>query len=809
LVVFPRQAIWSFWLGDEWKWNNFDFIVVMLCMPFLEHLTGGNVAVLRLMRLARLVKIVKKVPQLQMIVMGLAGGLKSIGYILLLLFLVFYLYAILGMFVFRDNDPWHFGSLEISLLTLFRASTLEDWTDIMYISIFGCDLYASTYVTSPSFTDLNVDYWCKNPSSNYALAPFYWVSFIIVSALVMLSLFIGAVTMSMTESMDQMKEEQEAATRQRMKEKQMKKLAAGQEMQKKIDEQESANSSSSDGATPKVAKRSNSFSTTILGSLGFGEEQGSAYEEQEQMSRLLSSIWEGIHLEDVISLDRKMVTGHPVRVMYFKMSFYMAELRDKKWFQNFITFVILVCGVLVGLQTDKEFDARNKEILDLLDSAILYIFTVEILVKWIAEDIYPLRMFRSGWNVFDTLIVIGSYALANSSAGGMLAMLRLLRLLRVLKLVKAFPQLQVIVNALLMGITSIGFIGIILVLVFYMFAILGMILFKDNDPWHFGTLQSAMLTLFRCSTLEDWTDVMYINFFGCDQYGYSGWDDMKTLCTNPKPLGWVSGFYFVIFTILGALVLLTLFIGVVTTSMDEAQEQQREEQEIEENIKNIQEIELLSEAEIYTFRKVFSMLDLDGGGTIEEEELRIGLESIGKTPTDEELAQMMKDVDEDESGEIDPSEFVQFMVNLRKQDRESKDRNEAKEVKKEQKKIDKANNGYDFGEEEGGGEENGSPMSSLTAFDSSNNARVGSDNGDSMTPMGKSKKTALVPIAASQITPVKSMATVGAEHNFGLPVLQSPVNENWLEMSLDVGKGSKKVLPRIGGAKGSKIAPSG
>jgi len=151
LKIFSEGlAFWRFWLGPEWKWNNFDFIVVVLCLPVeeIEGLTGGNVAFLRLMRLARLVKIVKKVPQLQMIVMGLAGGLKSIGYILLLLFLVFYLYGILGMFAFRDNDPWHFRTLEITLLTLFRASTLEDWTDIMYISIWGCDRYASTYVAS-------------------------------------------------------------------------------------------------------------------------------------------------------------------------------------------------------------------------------------------------------------------------------------------------------------------------------------------------------------------------------------------------------------------------------------------------------------------------------------------------------------------------------------------------------------------------------------------------------------------------------------------------------------------------------------
>jgi hypothetical protein len=115
------------------------------------------------------------------------------------------------------------------MLTLFRASTLEDWTDIMYISIFGCDQYSSIYLSPESWTPDNKNEWCQMPEKNQILSPFFWVSFIIVSALVMLSLFIGAVTMSMTESMEQMKEEQEEATRLRMKEKQMLKMQAQKE----------------------------------------------------------------------------------------------------------------------------------------------------------------------------------------------------------------------------------------------------------------------------------------------------------------------------------------------------------------------------------------------------------------------------------------------------------------------------------------------------------------------------------------------------------------------------------------------------
>merc|ERR1719181_1320076 len=99
--------------------------------------------ILRLFRLARLLKLIGKVPKLQVIVLGLIAGLKAVVYIAILLFLVFFLFATAGIMFFGANDPLHFRSVPIALLSLFRAATLEDWTDIMYISIFGCDKYTS------------------------------------------------------------------------------------------------------------------------------------------------------------------------------------------------------------------------------------------------------------------------------------------------------------------------------------------------------------------------------------------------------------------------------------------------------------------------------------------------------------------------------------------------------------------------------------------------------------------------------------------------------------------------------------------
>lgn len=119
----------------------------------------------------------------------------------------------------------------------------------------------------------------------------------------------------------------------------------------------------------------------------------------------------------------------------------------------------------------------------------------------VAEEFEPWRFFYLNWNRFDFVVVAGSFI---PGVGGLAVLLRLLRLLRVLKLIKSLPQLAVIVNALIMGLSSITFISAILLLFFYLFAILGIILFRENDYFHFGQLHRAMLTLFRISTLEDW-----------------------------------------------------------------------------------------------------------------------------------------------------------------------------------------------------------------------------------------------------------------------------------------------------------------
>ncbi|MFO8071139.1 MAG: ion transporter [Polyangia bacterium] len=245
----------------------------------------------------------------------------------------------------------------------------------------------------------------------------------------------------------------------------------------------------------------------------------------------------------------------------------MQRIRDAKWFQNGITIVIVLAGVLVGIETYREFAKQHHFVMHLLDQIIIWIFVAEVVVKMWAEWPRPWRYFFDPWNVFDFLIVAACFMPVDAQY---VMVLRLARLLRVLKLVRALPKLQVLVGALLRSIPSMAYVSLLLLLLFYVYAVAATFMFSKNDPVHFATLPLSMLSLFRAVTLEDWTDLMYINQKGCDQYGY---ESVPHLCTAPEAFPYGSPFVFVSLVLLGTMIILNLFIGVIMNGMDSAREE--------------------------------------------------------------------------------------------------------------------------------------------------------------------------------------------------------------------------------------------
>lgn len=137
-------------------WNVFDFIIVALA--FLP--TGGSwAAIARMARILRVMRLISAVPNLRMIVQTLLQSIPSMLNVLWLLLAIFYVYAILGYHLFHHHDPTHWETLGMSLLTLFRVVTLEDWTDVMYkameISPYMC-IYFVSFVVVGTFVFMNL-----------------------------------------------------------------------------------------------------------------------------------------------------------------------------------------------------------------------------------------------------------------------------------------------------------------------------------------------------------------------------------------------------------------------------------------------------------------------------------------------------------------------------------------------------------------------------------------------------------------------------------------------------------------------------
>ncbi|HEY3495618.1 MAG TPA: ion transporter [Polyangiaceae bacterium] len=244
-------------------------------------------------------------------------------------------------------------------------------------------------------------------------------------------------------------------------------------------------------------------------------------------------------------------------------------------FQHFITAVILLAAVLVGLETYPSIVARHGTVLHLLDRLIVGIFVLEIAMKMGAEGARPWRYFRDPWNVFDFLIVAAVFLPFD---GQYVTVLRLARLLRVLRLVHAVPRLQVLVSALLKAIPSMGYVSILLFLVFYVYGVAGVFLFGKNDPFRFGELPTAMVTLFQVATAEEWVQTLNIQRYGCDQFGY---EDQPGLCRHPARYPVIAPLYFISFILLGTMIILNLFIGVIMGSIEEAEKERDERAERE------------------------------------------------------------------------------------------------------------------------------------------------------------------------------------------------------------------------------------
>ncbi|WP_372762653.1 ion transporter [Pseudoalteromonas sp.] len=236
--------------------------------------------------------------------------------------------------------------------------------------------------------------------------------------------------------------------------------------------------------------------------------------------------------------------------MLSKLQQQFQRIDKSKLFQSFVIVVIVVSALTVGAHT-YSLHPTAELILNWMDIAITAFFLIELVIRFIASKGIK-DFFSKGWNIFDTIIVLGSLYPA---AGSSMLLARLLRIFRVLRLVSMIPELRLLVNSLLKAIPQMGYIALLMFVIFYIYAAMGSMMFGHINPVLWDDVSISMLTLFRIATFEDWTDIMY-----------------ETMAVYR--LSWI---YYLTFIFLTAFVFLNMMVGAILEVMSQEHKKAREE----------------------------------------------------------------------------------------------------------------------------------------------------------------------------------------------------------------------------------------
>lgn len=225
-------------------------------------------------------------------------------------------------------------------------------------------------------------------------------------------------------------------------------------------------------------------------------------------------------------------------------------LRNNKAFELFVVAVIIGSALLIGAKTYHIPD-HIMQFVTWLDYSVTAIFLFEIIIRFIAEE-NKKRFFNNFWNCFDTLIVVVSLIPIEDSEMALIG--RLVRIFRVLRMVSIIPELRLLLNSLVRALPQLGYVLLLMFIIFYIYAAVGATFFAAINPELWGDISISLLTLFRVMTFEDWTDVMY-----------------ETMTVYP--LSWI---YYLTFIFLTAFAFLNMVIGIVVNVLEDEHAKERE-----------------------------------------------------------------------------------------------------------------------------------------------------------------------------------------------------------------------------------------
>ncbi|XP_054965909.1 voltage-dependent L-type calcium channel subunit alpha-1S [Pan paniscus] len=588
--------------------NRFDCFVV--CSGILEILlvesgamTPLGISVLRCIRLLRIFKITKYWTSLSNLVASLLNSIRSIASLLLLLFLFIVIFALLGMqlfggrYDFEDTEVRrsNFDNFPQALISVFQVLTGEDWTSMMYNGIMAYG--------GPSYPGM--------------LVCIYFIILFVCGNYILLNVFLAIAVDNLAEA-----ESLTSAQKAKAEEKKRRKMSKG--LPDKSEEEKST-------MAKKLEQKPKGEGIPTTAKLKIDEFESNVNEVKDPYP---SADFPGDDEEDEpeiplsprprplaeLQLKEKAVPIPEASSFFIfsptnKIRVLCHRIVNATWFTNFILLFILLSSAALAAEDPIRADSMRNQILKHFDIGFTSVFTVEIVLKMTTYGAFLHKgsFCRNYFNMLDLLVVAVSLISMGleSSTISVVKILRVLRVLRPLRAINRAKGLKHVVQCMFVAISTIGNIVLVTTLLQFMFACIGVQLFKgkffrctdlskmteeecrgyyyvykDGDPmqielrhrewvhsdFHFDNVLSAMMSLFTVSTFEGWPQLLY-----------------KAIDSNEEDVGPIynnrveMAIFFIIYIILIAFFMMNIFVGFVIVTFQEQGETEYKNCELDKN----------------------------------------------------------------------------------------------------------------------------------------------------------------------------------------------------------------------------------
>mmetsp|Transcript_17129 Transcript_17129/g.25696 ORF Transcript_17129/g.25696 Transcript_17129/m.25696 type:complete len:612 (-) Transcript_17129:1137-2972(-) len=445
-----------------------EILIAVMCLMLGHSQAGLWCRLVRVLVISTV--LLKHMPHIDVLMSGISLGVVSLMSTWLLLGVVFFIYAACALTLFSENDPFHFGSIAMSMWTFFEMATLDNWEKVMYINMYGCDVSPFYYkmaeeLNGTAYENINgrsIEAYgemflpiCEKSVARPLVASFVFITFILICGFILVSLTVAAVTAGINDRITQIQHEDDNESDD---------ISLDSSLQSEVNDNEG---DFVDRFDPELVllmlKQIWKQHEAAIAKLNLRKRTTTVKVDdinavsrrvllQKQNSRFNIGNW-FYNLMNCFDAKRQSivmrnVTGHTVYKIIFAFTIFLAA---------FLEIYVL---------------QKNKRYTSIVAAQVVLqvYFTVDIALKLLAHYPEYMTYFNSSWNIFDIVLVVVTWTpffTVGMTGSEYLGLVRVLRILRVLRLLTWISNLNIMMQAIGGSMKALIYVVFIMCIFFY------------------------------------------------------------------------------------------------------------------------------------------------------------------------------------------------------------------------------------------------------------------------------------------------------------------------------------------------------